>query len=99
MMDTVRFFTCFFANEKFLLCFLQNTISKCFFYPLNSIVAYPLNGSKPELLAAPENYGWQVPKQLLNFLAPFKPEPLAALLLINKFSETLQAHDTELSLK
>ena len=51
----VRFFACFFANKKFLLCFLQDSINKYFFYPVNSVVAYPLNGSKPELPAAPKN--------------------------------------------
>ena len=30
-----RFLHAFFANKKFLLCFLQDTISKCVFYPVN----------------------------------------------------------------
>ena len=50
---------------------------------------------------------WQCPKikavkllsSCLFFLALFKPKPLVALLFINKFSVTLQAHDPELSLK
>ena len=69
------------------------------FYPVNSIIAYPLNGSKPELLAVSENQGWKAANKLLKFLTVFKFEPLAALLLINKFSVTLQAHDRELSSK
>ena len=47
------------------------------FYPINLIVAYPLNESKPQLQATFKNWGWEASKQLLNFLAVFEPEPLA----------------------
>ena len=33
-----------------LLCFLQDTFYQCLFYPINLILAYPLN-NKPQLLA------------------------------------------------
>ena len=36
---------------------------------------------KPQLLATFENWGWEVAKQFLNFLAIFEPEPLATQLL------------------
>ena len=49
-------FFAFFANKNFLLCFLQDTIKKCFFSPANSIVDYPLPFVfEPQLLAAPKN--------------------------------------------
>ena len=51
---------------------------------MNLIVAYPLNENKPPLIAASENLGWEVAKQLFNFLAIFKSKPLATSLLIIK---------------
>ena len=52
----VRFLYAFFTNKKFLLCFLQDTVKKCFFSPANSIVDYPFTFVfKPQFLAAPKN--------------------------------------------
>ena len=47
------------------------------FYPIDLIVAFPLNENKSQLLATFENLGWKVAKQLLDFLVVFKPEILA----------------------
>ena len=48
-------------------------------YPINLMVAYPLNENMPRLLATFENWGREVAKQLLIiFLALFEPEPVAA---------------------
>ena len=46
------------------------------FYPIDLIVAFPLNENKSQLLATFENLGWKVAKQLLDFLVVFKPEIL-----------------------
>ena len=66
-----------FLQKTFSLCLLQDTISQGFFNSVNLIVVYPLDGNRPHLLATFENWGWQVAKQLFNFFAVFKPEPLA----------------------
>ena len=51
----VRFHMYFFANNKFLLCFLKDTFCYCFLYPMNLIVAYPFNENNPQLVVYPMN--------------------------------------------
>ena len=43
-----------------------------FFYPINLIVAQPLNKNKSQLLATFENWRWEIAEQLLKFFAVFE---------------------------
>ena len=73
----------FFLQIKGFYCFLKDTFCYCFFYPINLIVAYPLNEKKPRLIVTFENWAWEVAKQLLNFiLAISKHVTLATYLMI-----------------
>ena len=65
-----------FCKYKAFTVFLEGDILLVLFYIISLIVAYPLNENKPQLLATLKNWGWENAKQLLNFLAVFKPEPL-----------------------
>ena len=74
----------FFCKKKVFIVFLEGHILLLIFYPINLIVAYPLNENKPQLLTTIKNGGWKFDKQSLNFLAISKPESLATQLLIKK---------------
>ena len=63
----VRFWICFFANTKFILCFLKISFCHCFFYPANLKVVSSLNENKPQLVASFQS----VVKSLLNFFGGF----------------------------
>ena len=58
--------------------FLERCILLVLFHPINLVVGYLLDENKFQLLATFENWGDEVAKQLLNFLAVFEPDPLAA---------------------
>ena len=63
------------------ICFLEIKSFYCVSYRTHSasafFIANPLNEKNHQLLAIFENWGSEVAKQLLNFLAVSEPEPLA----------------------